>query len=505
MWLQIVMVVRARGWWHVGGRVWASSILRVALSLVVLFAWSGWAYPASLGVLVPVRQGEEIAGKVGAGGIAMPILQMAPDTMLRQALLKESVRGTVAFALKLDEQAQRAAGQAVQPTWLMLTDEEGGFAKRGFWLRESGGDRFVDQPYVALVVDARSVADGSFEEIFAHELGHVLLRRLIPRLPAGMSRVPHGSLTVTDDPTAFDEGFAIHFQPLSRMLTVNAALQAHDAGLGDKPFTSLWQSNVDGTLRIDGVRRNWFIHRQLLPPGDDDVAARRANSSAFDVGALKNGNQMMASEGVAATLFYRTLAPHPSVARYVSFFRALKHLNTQDLQPDSHLLPLLAQSWIAVDPQQGARFASLLVATTYGATIEPALPRATMALAQVGRIGKQEAFVEQLKPVRARMGVLTERAAREPAILTTALGPALWLATSQSLVLNVNTAEADQLAVLDRSLADWARKIVAEREAQGSYVSWSDLTQRVGLPAALATRLGDMAAAALSLGTYPRL
>ena len=504
MWLQSLMVERARGWSHVGGRVWSNSILRVALSLAALLTWSGWAYSASLGILVPVRQGDEIATKISAGGIAMPILQMAPDSTLRQALLKESVRGTVAFALQLDEQAQRAVGQAVQPTWLMLTDEEGGFAKRGFWLRESGGDRFVDQPYVALVVDARSAADGSFEEIFAHELGHVLLRRLIPRLPAGMSRVRHGSLTVTDDPTAFDEGFAIHFQPLSRMLTVNAALKAHDAGLGDKPFTSLWQSNVDGTLRIDGVRRNWFIHRQLLPPGDDDTAARRANSSAFDVGTLKNGNQMMASEGVVATVFYRALAPHPSVERYVSFFRALKHLNAQGLQPDSHLLPLLAQSWIAIDPQQGRRFASILVETTYGATIERTLPRATVALAQVGRIGRQEAFVEQLKSVRAQMGPLTERAAREPATLSAALGPGLWLATPQSLVLNANTAEADQFAALDRSLADWAEKIVAERDARGSYGSLSDVTQRIGLPAALASRLSDMATAAHTLGTYSR-
>jgi DNA uptake protein ComE-like DNA-binding protein len=504
MWLHNVVVVLARGWPRVGGRFSTSSILRVALSLAALWAWTGWAYSASLVVLVPVRQGDEIVSKVGAAGAAMPILQAAPDSTLRQALLKESVRGTVAFALKLDEQAQRAAGQAVQPTWLMLTDEEGGFAKRGFWLRESGGDRFVDQPYVALVVDARSVADGSFEEIFSHELGHVLLRRLIPRLPAGMSRVRHGSLTMTDDPTAFDEGFAIHFQPLARMLTVNAALKAHDAGLGDKAFTSLWQSNVDGTLRIDGVRRNWFIHRQLLPPGDDDAGARRANSSAFDIGTLKNGNQMMASEGVAATVFYRALAPQPSVERYASFFRALKRLNAQDLQPDSHLLPLLAQNWIAIDPQQGGRFANILVETTYGATIEPALPRATVALAQVGRIGRQEVFVEQLKSVRAQMGALTERAAREPATLLAALGPGLWLATSESLVLNVNTAEADQFSALDSSLADWAGKIVAEREAQGSYGSLSDLTQRVGLPAALAARLSDMTATALALGTYAR-
>jgi hypothetical protein len=37
---------------------------------------------------------------------------------------------------------------------------------------------------------------------------------------------------------------------------------------------------------------DWFIHRQMLPPGNDDAFARRANSSAFDIGTLKNGNQM---------------------------------------------------------------------------------------------------------------------------------------------------------------------------------------------------------------------
>jgi Helix-hairpin-helix motif len=204
-----------------------------------------------------------------------------------------------------------------------------------------------------------------------------------PGLTAGFEQL--GVLRRLGCSRAFDEGFAIHFQALSRMLTVNAALKAHDIGLGDKPFTPLWQSNVDGTLRIDGVRRNWFIHRQLLPPGDDDVFARRANSSAFDSGALKNGDQMMASEGVAATLFYRTLA------------------------------------------------------------------------------------------------------------------------TPQSLVVNVNTAEADQLSALDRSLTDWAERIVVERDVQGPYVSLSDLTRRVGLSAPLATRLSDMAAAAVTLGTYPRL
>jgi hypothetical protein len=243
-----------------------------ALAMIGIAAFSHPALSSCLGVLVPVQQGDRIETKQALGGMAaIPVLQLAPNDALQRALIEESKRGTVAFVLKLDEEAQRLSGQTVQPTWLMITEEEGGFAKRGFWLREHRRDRFIDQPYVALVVDSGSVADGSFEEIFAHETGHVLLRRLIPHLPKGMSRLTHGSLTVTDDPTAFDEGFAIHFQALSRLMTVNPVLKAHDAGIGDKPFTVLWQSNVDGAMRIDGVRRNWFIHSQMLPPGDDDT------------------------------------------------------------------------------------------------------------------------------------------------------------------------------------------------------------------------------------------
>src|SRR5258706_11571304 len=476
----------------------------VITALLALLTWSGAARAAQLGVLAPVQQGAEAASKPGPGGQLLPILRPAPDDPLWRALVAESRSGTVAFALKLDEQAQRLSGQAPQPTWLLLTEEEGGFAQRGFWLRRSGRDRLVDQPYVALLTDSASIRDGSFEEIFSHELGHVLLRRVLPRLPAGMSRLRHGSLTVTDDPTALDEGFAIHFQALSRLLTANPALRAHDAGLGDKAFTPLWQSNVDGTFRIDGVRRNWFIHRQLLPPGNDDAPGRRANSSAFDVAALKNGDQMMASEGVVATLFYRALARRPSVDRYVSLFRALQRLSRQELKPDSPLLPLLVQSWIVTDPSRGNEFLRLFIEITYGSTIETALPHSTVALAQAERVWHTEVVVEQLKPAREQLAALTERTARQPGLLTAALGPAIWLASSAPLIVNLNTAEADELAALDHSFACCAEKIVAERDAHGPFHSLDDLVQRTGLAVPLPKMLSDLAAAAMALGTYPR-
>src|SRR4030081_569785 len=81
VWLQGLVEVRARG---------RPNRIRIALYLVSLLAWNGRAYCASLGVLVPVRQGDEIASKPGVGGAAVPVLQPAPDSMLRRALIKES-------------------------------------------------------------------------------------------------------------------------------------------------------------------------------------------------------------------------------------------------------------------------------------------------------------------------------------------------------------------------------------------------------------------------------
>src|SRR5271169_509719 len=107
-----------------------------------------------------------------------------------------------------------------------MSQEEGGFARHGFWLEDAKGQRqLVLAGYVDLVVDQESVEDGNLEEIFSHELGHQVLAELVGKLPPGASRNMHQSMTVTDNSTAFDEGYAEHFQPLVRDATANAYLR----------------------------------------------------------------------------------------------------------------------------------------------------------------------------------------------------------------------------------------------------------------------------------------
>jgi len=340
----------------------------------------------------------------------------------------------------------------------------------------------------------------------------VFLRRLLPRLPQGYSRTPHGSLAVTDNPTAFDEGFAIHFQGLARRFTHNTALRSQDLGLDGKPFVSYWLSNLDRTSRIDGVRRNWFVQAQITLPGNGDPVARRDQSTLFDTAHLKNGNQMMASEGVVATIFYRWLVAgageHAAVLqRYSAFFDALVVLNRQpQLDPDAPLLLDLIEARRTLDAKEGTRVLSLFIDTTYGATADGSLMPSFEALALHGRSGDMAAFMGDLKTSRAALVRLQDAVAHSPAMARAALAPGIWLFKERpsALAVNLNTAEREhlmQLPGIDAAIADRA---LENRRSKGPFKDLNDFAKRSGVTAATAAQLADLCNAMTQAGTYAR-
>ena len=442
------------------------------------------------------------------------------------ALAHEARTGTTALMLQLDAAAQRLLGQEhPQPTFLLVSAEEGGFARRGFWLMRGAGDpEWHADPYVNLAVDADSLEDGSFEEIFAHEAGHVLLRRLLPGLPAGYARVPHSSLAVTDYPTAFDEGFAIHFQALARELTRNPRLRLEDAGFAAKPFIPYWKDALDRTLRIRGVRDNLFVQRQLPWPAHP-LAASPDATPLFDPGELKNGQQMMASEGVIATLFYHLLdQPSRSTTalrtRYTDLMRTLRAVNAINLDPGTPVFLRLVQEHIRLFPESRSAWLSTVVGMTYGATVDAQLARASGELALLGRAGDAEAFAAALAPARKALTACEEAVARDPNRLGNALGPELWTAAPDAgapasqqdptpvdpapAAVNLNSAERSLLILwlkLDASTADRA---LASRAAEGPFKDLADFARRAGLTAEREAQLRAGAAAILAAGPLAR-
>ena len=475
------------------------------------------AAAAGLVALEPVLvEGRVLMKAEPQGAYQAPVVRPLSGP-LGPALAHEARTGTTALMLQLDAVAQRLLGQEhPQPTFLLVSAEEGGFARRGFWLMRGAGDpEWHADPYVNLAVDADSIEDGSFEEIFAHETGHVLLRRLLPGLPAGYSRVPHSSLAITDYPTAFDEGFAIHFQALARELTRNPRLRLEDAGFAAKPFVPYWKDALDRTLRIRGVRDNLFVQRQLPWPAHL-LAVSPDATTLFDPGELKNGQQMMASEGVIATLFYHLLdQPSPRTAvlrsRYTDLMRTLRAVNASAPDPGTAVFLRLVQEHIRLFPERRSAWLSTVIGMTYGATVDAHLARASGELALLGRAGDAEAFAARLAPARKALTACVEAVARDPNRLSAALGPELWTAAAEAsaadpapAAVNLNSAERSSLILwlkLDASTADRA---LASRAAEGPFKDLADFARRAGLTAEREAQLRAGAAAILAAGPLAR-
>jgi hypothetical protein len=477
----------------------------------VLAAAAGLASGAELGVLAPVVQDKGVQMQARPDGKgAAPVVTQVRDGKLYGALQREAARGFTASMLALDELSMQVAGAGMHTTWLLLAQEEGGFARRGFWLKDGAARRWVDEPMVDLVVDADSIEDGSFEEIFAHELGHVMLRRLLPNLPDGFSRTPHHSFTITDQQTAFDEGWATHFQGLARLLTQNARLRAQDAGLEGKPDTAPWLSNLDRAMRVDGMRRNWFIYRQLPPPGGASSVERFDLSPLFDRAELKSAAQMLACEGAVATFFYRQLAGADAQAlaqRYAPMFRALHAMSTASPDAATPLLPLLARTLAQVAPEEGRRFIATLLDTSHGALLSPGLAAASQATFAPALAGDGDAFVPQLKPLRARFAAALQDAQAQPAQLARHVRPALWVLAGRdapaALAVDLNTAERPHLLALGLDGRTAARAL-ASRRKDGDFASLADFAARAKLAPAQARRLAAQREALVKQGPYRR-
>jgi DNA uptake protein ComE-like DNA-binding protein len=488
------------------------------LALALLAGHSFQARSAELGVLAPVMVKGKPQERAAPDGAMAPVVTRVTTGKLFEQLQHEAREGFTASMLALDERAQRMSGQAqARPTWLYLSLEDGGFPRFGYWLQDGKQVRFIGEHYVDLVVDEDTVANGGFEEIFAHEQGHVLLRRLLPSLPDGYSRTPHAALAVTDRVTAFDEGFATHFQALARHLTRNEQLRLEDDGLTGKPFLPYWASHTDRTWRLEGTRRNSFVQLQVPLPGEPDAILARDHSTLFDTGRLKSGDQMMASEGVVSTVCYRWLAPGDGataalVDRYGQLFTALKALDKTSLKSDSPVLVNLLQSYAAQYPAQGKQALRVFIETTYGSTVDPAMARQTEALAARGIVGDMEGFVGQLKPARAALAKLVEDTT--PARLDAALSAPIWLygdapaapgtSKGEGIAFDLNTAEHEGLQALPGIDAATAERIVAERRAHGPYDSLAAASSRLSLSPATTASLQSLHEAAKRAGPNAR-
>jgi len=513
-------------------------------------------------ILIPVLDAKQAVVTANApDGKSYPLFRMAPATALVANVRSELDKSFAQQALRLDRYARNllvvrreSAHTPVEewlaaPMYLLMSTEEGGFARFGFWLEDASGKRkLVLAGYVDLVISQQSIDRGDFEEIFSHELGHLILRSLTGGVGRGPSRKMHQSMVVTDYPTAFDEGYAEHFQPLVRDATANAYLRKMMSGTTASDLELLWLSAADGQLRTDGVKRNLFIHRKPLPglaldPNPDlyRLFVEDDTSTTFLPTKLKNAQEMMASEGVIATLFYRIVndnrlrnhyregafyapflsdhveAPENAITPYenvnLKLFAAMEKLNGSGWSRPPMIS--LVDQYAKLFPDEAKRMYELFIETTWGATVS--LPLASGLQRAATDAGRGDLAAYRQDHAFQLLDSIIAQVTDEREALDANLGPELWLANTgfkiapavwetkrtEPLTMNLNTASAAELMTVPGMDLAMARKILAARDARGSFRSLDDLRE-AGVSAEGIAQLREMQAAMVQLGNYER-
>jgi hypothetical protein len=506
------------------------------------------------GILQPATDAQgRILEATAPDGKAYPVFRSPQDSQLVQHVREVLQNSYAQQVLRLDRYARnlllhepgRGAEQRLtEPMYLLLSGEEGGFARYGFWLQDqSGAKRLVLAGYVDLVVDEEDIDSGNLEEIFSHELGHLILSSLLGEIHAGLSRKMHQSMTVTDYPTAFDEGYAEHFQPLVRDASVNPYLRELNKGATAADLNLLWLSRLDQQMRTDGVKRNLFIHRKALPtaapqpdPDRYQLFLDSETSPDFLSDELKNAQEMMACEGVIATLFYRfvnddrlrnryreagfyqpfltpgdseirnAISPYENVN--LKLFTAMRKVAAQSVNTHQPLIVEIVDAYASLFPEEAEAIYGVFLRTTHGVTASQELATAFEGAASAGRRGDIEAFRQRSAAAFALLKATTEQVAHGKLALGANLGPELWVLNSGfkiapaiwerdrtlPLTLNLNTATEAELMTLPGVDLATAQRLVAERRARGFFNSLDGLHAAAALSPGLFKSLVEMSA-----------
>ncbi len=311
----------------------------------------------------------------------LPILRKtnydAPNVQILQDILRNSFPAQSVKLYYLAQNYLFNTGQIteIEPVYLLLSESKGAYVKKGFYLRKKNRDRVNKSAYY--YIDYSKENDdpenylGSFTQIFPHEMGHILYFILAHEqnneLPASLN-IPFSSV-ITDFRTAFNEGFAIHFENISRGYEpdlhlrkdiIDNAKQKKDKSnrylegyLRDfyLPFRLdyyritplLWYNNYESIKRMDWVRNDLFKYRpkEANFRNVEKALFYRNSGVKIDSDKLKNYHQILSTEGLIAS-FFEKLVNSKLANNYghMEFYREFLIDAPNEFIPDSVFSPL---------------------------------------------------------------------------------------------------------------------------------------------------------------------
>ncbi len=266
----------------------------------------------------------------------LPVLRPHPKPQAAAEMLSRGFSGRLLRIYRYQQQyLHNRSGVAVEPAYLLLSKKSGGFPRTGFYLENQAKPQtgFVD-------LHERSRLSGEFgtmDQIFPHELAHLIVSQSAGPPGHGGSNQLHSIGLRTDPMEAFSEGFAEHCQvlaiddpdahPATRALANDQSWHRYASGslaLYSKEMTARglkparwrltffgWFNQTEQILRYEAVRRNAYAREPDLPEQLYATADPYAAYLLLSVlpgsagGRPKDAARMLATEGVVSYLFYR--------------------------------------------------------------------------------------------------------------------------------------------------------------------------------------------------------
>ncbi|AUD78975.1 hypothetical protein CW740_06815 [Kangiella profundi] len=442
-----------------------------------------------------------------------PILKFATLNDMQTSITAELNTPFGSFIRQLDalsrqyQDSTNTCPQFNNKTLLFLSSEDGGFARKGFWLQQGNKDLvYCDLLYVDMTVSAKDISNGRFLEIFAHEMGHVFMRRIRGEMPPSPSSRFHNVFAVTDYQTAFDEGFGIYFQTFAATFSKSQGFRARIEGRTLPTGAEQWFSNIDGRERIGGVMHNKFAFEKVLPQDLDPLTKYQYEGVMASFGnQLKNAQAMLSSEGLIATLLYR-LATSPELSALdpsddnwsVKAFAHHKMLferlaETDWINNESPYIELL-RTMQKYDNNYAKSAIKSFLYTTYATTVDGDIASIFQSMLNAGHKGDIENFVKQYSLIAKSVETLTEQLTTNQLSLTQELGSPIWLlkpdvrfphapwgGVEVPLTVNLNMATHVEIMLLDIFSESEVKGLLIERKNNGPFLDLEDAKKRLQL------------------------
>lgn len=232
----------------------------------------------------------------------------------------------------------RTEGRVIEPSYLALTNTEGGYARKGFCLSLNGDVVKKPESYYVDIHRSRLTdsRDGlmSIVELYSHELGHILYRQLSFKdsLEVSSNNVNvHFFSMITDYQIAFNEGFGEHMENIARLEEKNpkvlTRLTEDTTSVASKSRVAIarfrkdflnplrmgyykismlaWYQRFEDYKRFVYPIKNYshFLNKGIQTSNNQDNLIYRNSGVQFQKGKKRNQIQALSNEGTISAFF----------------------------------------------------------------------------------------------------------------------------------------------------------------------------------------------------------